>query len=202
MKPMKKASRFVFGATTVATAAFFVAAATDQSAVPGLPRQIVQTAWTAVEPILRGSSSPPKLGGISVRGILPKPHAANSAANTSPPIPADAGSAPTLANVTPSATAVVPSATPVPPATAVDPCGGQCVASKSSRPLPDKLTSAPRAATSARQGSPGARDAEIAGSARPEQHRRDPPHRRPTRGSGPPSQQFPHPWLPAPPAWH
>jgi len=73
---MKKASRFVFGATTVATAAYFVAAATDQSAVPGLSREIVRTAWTAVAPILRGPSSIPMLDGISVRGILPEPHAA------------------------------------------------------------------------------------------------------------------------------
>src|SRR5215472_18399635 len=57
VKPMKKASRFVFSATTVATAAYFVAAATDQSAVPGLSREIVRTAWTAVAPILRGLSS-------------------------------------------------------------------------------------------------------------------------------------------------
>jgi hypothetical protein len=76
IRPMNKASRFVFGATTVATAAFFVAAATDQSAVPDLSRKIVRTAWTAVAPILRGSSAAPKLGGISARGILPKPHAA------------------------------------------------------------------------------------------------------------------------------
>src|SRR6516165_7230529 len=107
MKPMRKASRLVFGATTVATAAFFVAAGTDQSAVPGLPRQIVQTAWTAVEPIQRASSAAPKLGGISVRGILPKPHAASSAPDTAPAsIPADAASASTLANVTPPTTAV------------------------------------------------------------------------------------------------
>jgi len=76
MKPMKTASRFVFGATTVATAAFFVAAATDQSAVPGLSREIVRTACTADAPILQGPSSVPILDGISVRGILLKPHAA------------------------------------------------------------------------------------------------------------------------------
>ena len=158
IEPMKNTSRFVFGATTVATAAFFVAAATDQSTVPGLPREIVRTAWIAVAPIL--SSSVPKLDGISVRGILPKPHVANSAADTATtPIPAEAASAPTLANVTPPATAVLS-------ATAVDPCGGQCVASKSSRPLPDKLTSAPRAEANARQGSPGTSDAEIAASTR------------------------------------